>query len=250
MLLIPMLARLRRVSSSRGGGVLLATLCGAIPATAQAAMLRDGFAESTTVRGWPGVTGVWGGDLAQVGGDALGVSPRRGDSMLQFRASGGSLTSTSLSSSDLYRLIDLTGLVDAIAEGDVRVRASYYVNRVLGDAETDSRFGIGVHAYDGDLSDFRRAVNDPLAMQRQSLISDGDIGTWERVTVDLMLPVETRYIAVWIGAQENVFNDTGGAGPEFDGHFADDVAVQVRQVPAPGVCAVLAGAWLVRRRRR
>ncbi|MCA9310438.1 MAG: hypothetical protein KDA21_04480 [Phycisphaerales bacterium] len=249
MLLMHTLYRLSRLRCAGLAGLLVGAA--ALPATVNAAMLREGFSGTTVSRGWQNVPDVWGGDLAISTGETLGVAPMRGDSMLQFLSSGGSLTSSSLSSSDIYRTIDLTGMIDQVTEGNVLVRASYYVNRVGGDAQTDSRFGIGIHAYAGDTGSFSRQVNNPLDLRRESILSDADTSTWQRVTVDLVLPTNTTFVAIWIGAQENVFNDTGGAGPEFDGHFADDVLVRVRQVPAPAGAGImlLGGLTLLRRRR-
>ena len=67
-----------------------------------------------------------------------------------------------------------------------------------------------------------------------------------------MLPTNADYLAVRVTASENIFNDN--SFPEFDGHYADNVSLQVNNaVPGPcsfallGLGAGLAG-WMRRRK--
>ena len=223
----------------------------ALAGAAQGSMLMtDSFEDGVQPqRGWPNVTGRWGGDLSSVVGAQQAITPRTGDGMMHFRSAGGGGPS-GLSSDDLYRTIDLGSMRDAISTGQVVLEASYYVNRVAGDAQTDTQFGIGIRAFDGATNTFSRDVRSPLDMERAFVQTDGDVLTWERVHVELTLPAETQYISVWMGAQENVFNDRSGPGPEFDGHYGDDFSVHIRAVPSPSGLAMLATMGVITMRRR
>jgi hypothetical protein len=84
-----------------------------------------------------------------------------------------------------------------------------------------------------DPSGFNPTISDPtirLVRIQNSIISDGDTGTWERVYACMTnIPVETTYIAIGIGARENVTPDSS---PELDGHYGDNVSVYWESVPA------------------
>lgn len=58
------------------------------------------------------------------------------------------------------------------------------------------------------------------------LESDSDISTWEMISAELQVPLGTEYICIIISAREN--NENDGTNPEFDGHFADKVSVDLR----------------------
>jgi hypothetical protein len=64
-------------------------------------------------------------------------------------------------------------------------------------------------------------------------MTDDDPGTWQKCEVRLLLPQGTDYVVVEIRAVENVVNDA--QFPEFDGHYVDDVGLEVRTSPTPGV---------------
>ena len=61
------------------------------------------------------------------------------------------------------------------------------------------------------------------------IISDGNTGTWQPISVTLTLPVGTTHLDVAAYADENVVNDT--VSPEFAGHYVDGVALTVTIAP-------------------
>ena len=74
--------------------------------------------------------------------------------------------------------------------------------------------------------------NEDLARSEGVLYSDGDSETWEHDECNLILPIETEYLALLVAAHENIHNDP--SLPEFDGHYADLVSltiVEAEQVP-------------------
>ncbi|MDP6547322.1 MAG: PEP-CTERM sorting domain-containing protein, partial [Phycisphaerae bacterium] len=78
------------------------------------------------------------------------------------------------------------------------------------------------------------------------IVSDGGLATWERASVELLLPTGTDYIGIDIYADENIHNDTSGI--EFDGHYADAVTVSVTPEPATLSLLALGGLAILRRR--
>lgn len=80
-----------------------------------------------------------------------------------------------------------------------------------------------------------------------TLFSDGDPLTWENISVDLILPIETDFIAIDVLAGENIFNDA--SGEEFDGHYADAVSLTI--IPEPATLLLVGlGALTLRRKHR
>ena len=126
-------------------------------------------------------------------------------------------------SADLFQLIDLAPYAAAIDTGNVTADADFFVNRVLGDAQTDTGFVISIRAHVGNPSQFPADPLGFIAGINASILTDGDIGTWEQVAGSLLLPSNTDYLSVRIAAAENIFND--GSLPEFDGHYGDDVSL-------------------------
>jgi hypothetical protein len=98
-------------------------------------------------------------------------------------------------------------------------------DRIQFDAQTDSRFGMTVLAMQGNLSDAPNNVFGGWLAAETRLLHTDNVRGWQEVLVELTLPSITDYLAVIIWAEENVFNDT--QLPEFDGHFIDDVIVEL-----------------------
>jgi len=195
---------------------------------------------------WPSDVGYWSGDNSQIVDVSDGIAPLDGTNMLQLLNAGGPIA-TSYHGSEVTQLVDVSTFHSDIAQGKLLVIASAYFNRVSGDAETDTAFGVRIRACSGSPTTFR-ASRVEITRVDNFISSDGDLATWERASVELLLPEGTDYIGIDIYADENVRNDTSGI--EFDGHYAD--AVLVKAVPEPTTLALLAlgGMALVRRRKR
>ncbi len=200
----------------------------------------EGLALGSFGPGSPTSLGVWLGDPANISAADQGITPFEGDQMLRFinttfSGAGGS------TSGEMFQLVDATGSI-----GET-VRISAYVNRIAGDGSTDDQFFLQLLAFDGLPSAFPSTsfgaalASTPLA----GLSSDADPATWERLSTDLLtIPSGTTYLAIYLVASENVFNDVSGL--EFDGHYADGVVF----TPEPASASLLlAGLVLLARRR-
>jgi len=118
-------------------------------------------------------------------------------------------------------------LVD-ISSGNVRVKMSARFNRVSGDDQIDTQFTIQIYAFEGDctsLNDQYMGLQTNLAYATQDISSDNDITTWELAEVEFVLPANTDFVAMFVHAKENVFNDPGSG--EFDGHYVDAVTFEL-----------------------
>ena len=195
--------------------------------------------------GLPTTTGVWTGDLASIVSAEQGISPRSGSKMLRHDAASLQ-PAARWNTGEMIQLIDLSHYAGVISNGETVGCASAYFNRVSGDSSTDTLFGIRLMAFNGTPDEFQ---DDPLgftADMRSNIITDSDLETWESASVELLLPADTTYLAMWFLSNENVVNDP--TFPEFDGHYTDDVAVTLkapRAVPAGGPSLALSSAGLV-----
>jgi len=166
--------------------------------------------------------------------------------MLRLLNAGGQVA-TSKHASEVTQLLDVSSFHDDIEQGKLLVLANAYFNRVSGDAETDNAFGIRIRACSGSPTTFRS--NRVEIIRVDSFInSDGDPATWERASVELLLPAGTDYIGIDIYADENVLNDTSGV--EFDGHYADAVTISITPEPVTLAILTMGGLAILRRTHR
>jgi hypothetical protein len=192
-------------------------------------LLNPGFEASDVVVGaLPSTAGIWQGDLAARVASEQGVTPRTGSRMLKFTATG-LVAGTGFFTSQQWQTVDLSAYAVDIDAGKVRLDAGAFVNRVAGDAETDTRFDLRVLAFPGSPGTFPADYPPPVGQIRSATVNS-TAGGWQQLQVQFdVLPVGTRYVAVEIYPYEDVADD--GTLPEFDGHYADDVSLVLTELP-------------------
>lgn len=189
----------------------------------------------------PPEPGFWQGDKARVVeynsaiGTYHGIHVLEGNFMMAFLGSATGAASTTTVSGQMFQSYLLTLNQINIANNPAReLRAIFraYVNRVEGDAETDTRFYVTLGAYDGGTDTYRdkyrnnEEINGAEAVA--SIFSDACVDTWELLTDTLIIPPGTRYLGLQIAAFEDVLNETGFE-TEFDGHFIDGVSLVIQE---------------------
>ena len=183
------------------------------------------FAETLPV-GIPSDIGYWGGDICAVLDTDSYVIPFDGTKMVKFLNTTAVGPSMSSVESQLFQFIDLQGYQAMIETGAASVVASFYINR-YDMIDIDTEFRIGIDAFAGSPANYPNTnyisrIDSVLVM----FDSDSDISTWEMISAELQVPPGTEYICIIISAREN--NENDGTNPEFDGHFADNVSVDLR----------------------
>ena len=204
-------------------------------------ILNGGFEVNETTGGsLPTTTGDWAGDFSAIVGAQDGITPSEGTQMLNLMASTLTGDPPYGGGSNMWQLIDAAPFFADISAGVARFAARADFNRVLGDVETDTLFELTVRAYAGSPSDFPTQNQNFLTVETATLISDGDISTWETAAIsDFSVPTNTEYLALVVRATENVFDDA--TLPELDGHYVDAVSLTAGgpiAVPEPSGIAI------------
>jgi hypothetical protein len=141
-----------------------------------------------------------------------------GTRMLRFDATGSTGSGSSDSSQATYALTIPSPWAEMIDSGRLRAHLSAHVDRVA-TVGADTEFHVVLHAYDVHPA----AGGQELARVSGVLSSDALLDSWECVRTGMRVPVGTTLLYAEVAAAEDVRNDT--LGSEFDGHFADEVAL-------------------------
>lgn len=223
------------------GFLLAIALPVATRARAADLVLNPGFDTLESYIGpWSTTTGVWKGDISQGVGAENGVMPI-GSGMLKFVNTRWGLSYPNGGTGDLLQFIDLAPYASQIAGGQARIRYAARFNRVSdnGSGTVDTLFSVRLTARSGSLATFFDAASPQLAVGETTLITDGDVATWQEASGVLAIPAGATHLSFTVRAFENVVNDVAN---EFAGHYAD--ATMVEFVPEPSAMALaLTSAW-------
>ncbi|MFP4053111.1 MAG: PEP-CTERM sorting domain-containing protein [Phycisphaerae bacterium] len=201
---------------------LVAIVTLSVVGSAQANLISNPGFETNEVFdvGVPNTFGDWLGDDASRVGGQRGVSPRSGNRMLRFDATGdgASLVGTM---AEMYQLVDITA---SQADGSHTASLSAWFNRSGGD---DRKFSVKVYAVQGSPASAHNKLlsNDFLRADSGVVRTDSNPGTWQQASASLLIPSGTDYLMVRVAATEDGTNDF--VAPEFAGHYVDDVSLQV-----------------------
>ena len=169
--------------------------------------------------GMPVVLGDWKNEQASIVTAESGITPFQGTRMLKFlgtEIAGGSTNDVSA----VVQYVPMSAYATEIAAGTgVRVEVSGQFNRI---GATDSEFLIELTGYNGTPSN----PGSVTTTRGQSLITGGNLATWELLSNYIDLPPGTTMVAVGVIARENITNNP--SSPEFDGNYADGLQLSVR----------------------
>jgi hypothetical protein len=215
---------------------------------AQNLAINSGFELTADTDGsWPSSYGYWRGDYSSIVGATRGITPFEGSQMLQLKGTAHTTIPSLANTCEVPQIIDISQFASLIASGNAIVSASAYFNRIAGDAQTDTGFGVSIMAHQGNPSSYPSDRENLIWLLREGagINIDADPGTWELCELQVALPTNTDYVVVQVSAGENIYNDI--SYPEFDGHFADSVSVTI--IPEPATLLLLGlGAVILRKR--
>lgn len=187
----------------------------------------------TTVGDVPVDFGYWSGQAYSLTGSTRGINTASGPGMLEFFNS----SSPHGGDSEVWQLIDLRPYKNLLASGAVEARLSALFNRVAGDANSATKFGLTLAAYHGPQSAARdlwaNRQTRALALAENEFASDNKPETWEKLEADAKLPPETDFVIIQIRAIA-----TPGNPGALAGHFADRVDLWLRTPMRPSALAI------------
>lgn len=171
----------------------------------------------------------WYGDVAHVVEQYSGIKPLEGNRMVRFVKSA----SEPEHSCELYQIVDLKEIADALAAGPVLVEASASFNAIadkLDDGEYV--FGISMFAYAEDPAGqphvWPMRWDSPLHFSGHQTNADADAQSWQKVTTRLTLPQGTKYLVIQLAVIHRDPEGNSEEDPdEFPGQFADHVTVHL-----------------------
>jgi hypothetical protein len=177
---------------------------------------------------YPYTYGDWEGDISEIVISENGITPLEGSNMLHFIYAAGDYGPHTTVASQVRQTIDISAYADLIASGNAVAQLSGFFNRILGDAQTDTQFTVRIDAFAGEVSDYVNLARnqEQLAFSKADIFSDADTSTWEMAETELLIPTGTDFLAIQVQAVENIYNDTSGT--EFDGHYCDEVCLQIK----------------------
>jgi hypothetical protein len=199
---------------------------------------------------FPTDVGYWTGDGSAIVTAADDISPCEGTHMLHFIWASSQHQASYFFASEVLQVVDLGSFDSLISQGRASAVVSACFNRVAGDAETDTMFGIRLYAFSGAANTFfdQYEGSNWLCTDTCTIVTDSDASTWETATLVMPLPLDTDFASITVFASENVYNDLSGL--EFDGHYGDDVRLEVTPEPATLSLLALGGAAVMARRRK
>ena len=197
---------------------------------------------------YPSVAGNWEGDISEIVSTENGISPFERSNMLKFIYAAGDYGAYTTIASQVRQTIDLSSYSQMISSGTARADLSAYFNRVQFDLQTDTEFAVCIAAFQGDIDNYVNLARDglELAMIESSILTDSDIATWEMAQAQMIIPSNADFLAIQVIAYENIFNDYSGV--EFDGHYCDQVSLEIIPEPATLFLTLLGGVFLRRKK--
>jgi len=203
------------------------------------AIANSSFETPELVDGFPTAFGDWGIDVATIVEAENGIVHLEGERMLRFDSTAPSSFGPGANGLDsgTGQLIDIRSILDSVRDGTAAIELSASFNRVAGDAQTDTNFGVLIRSFTGDPSTFPARWPQWTAQSLEILSADSAPNTWESIATELLLPANTDFVEVAVLGFENISND---APPfEFDGHYADRVSLTAKGTEVPEPTSIL-----------
>jgi len=173
-------------------------------------------------------TGQWTIDRGFIRGAENGITPIDGTQMLMFDASTGIST-------DIYQLIDVTPFASAIAAQQARADLSAFFN-----ATAALDFQLTFLAFEENGLPINFNAFDDIFFEPFTTTSDADPATWEQLTLQYLIPSNTKFLAVGLSSSVSTIPS-----------YADQVSLSITAVPEPlsiTVWLLVAGYSLIRKR--
>lgn len=219
-------------------------------------LLKESFeaGPAPKVTGVPLEPGLWSGDYSEVVGKFQVVSPSDGAHMLRLLRADHLGKEPVGYSADLYHVVDLREQGVVLSDGDsvVTVESSFFsipvadpnqfvcsitVYALSESPESSTQIEVNRFFADqwdaiqsaGENQDALSQVGVAAAQRRQAFSPESS--DWRRISTDLRLPEDSRYLLIRLSVSDMKEARANIVPPavQFEGNFADDVRVVLRQ---------------------
>jgi len=199
----------------------------AIPLAVHDAGFEAGI--SPVSKGIPDHTELWSGDFSRVTGPDLGIVPSEGSRMLQVLRADHEGTPLGERSyvGEASQVIDLHLLRSSLGSHDGVVEVSARFNAITADS---TEFAVKAGTFRGEIADAPALWSNPeeaRSWASRSLAADSERGTWQEVSVLLAIPEDADFLVVNFAVVGPV-PSVDSVAVEFNGHFIDDVKLELR----------------------
>ena len=177
--------------------------------------------------------GIWSGDYAKLVGPEQGIAPKNGRQMFRFLRSDSvdPASRGSIFHSNIYQVVDIRNLREAIADGPAIADWSVWVNCVASPTGEQTKFVASVWAFAGDTSILPRNWPDKLyqeiAYSSWNITADADPLTWQRIACTMVVPPDATFLVVELKVVPSNPHPVDGA-VSFAGHYADEGELSLR----------------------
>lgn len=165
--------------------------------------------------------GGWFGDQIAFVDNYAGIDPLEGERMLHWEGQDG----TDNHQRTAYQLIDLQADEQPDVDGRPAVFASANFNTAADEESDVPLFGVRIYAFAEKPvrvpGSSPTAWGSPLAIADRQLAGDFDEESWQKVTTQLHLPQEARYLVVEL----SVIQPDSRASDDQNDHFVDKVSL-------------------------
>ncbi len=177
--------------------------------------------------------GIWSGDYAKLVGPEQGIEPKNGAQMFRFLRSDSEDPSSrgTIFHANIYQVVDIRYLREAIVDGSAIADWSVWVNCVASPTGEQTKFVASVWAFAGDTSILPRNWADKLyqeiAYSSWNIAADSDPQTWQRIACTTVVPPDANFLVVELKVVPSNPQPVDGA-VSFAGHYADEGELSLR----------------------
>jgi hypothetical protein len=146
-----------------------------------------------------------------------GILPKIGKQMIKLSSMDVDVTANKAEVSETIQVLDVRSLNSGSKNLSAKLQTSIFFNKGVNFAESSSEFSLSLHAI---ASNEKQAIGH----QANSLDSDLNPSTWEKINTDFTIPAGTEFVVVSVSARKQ---GPDSLLPDIGGHYADGLSINL-----------------------